>query len=376
MSASEDSTRKRGLPDSDPTLLSSLRRLILFIVIVCLMSISPIVWFQRALIYHPNRCPPLPGSQALVPQTVVDVMVKSHDGLDLHGWLAIAGSSSLGQASDVKHAIHNGRPIVLYFPGNAGNRSYRREQLILLGLLNAHVLIVDYRGYADNDGVPTEKRLAADARSVWNYLTRELGVPADRVIIYGESLGGGVAVRLTSELCQAGIEPGGLIVQSTFNSLVETAQMHFSFLPVSLLLVDRFPSDQRIQHVTCPLLQIHGSKDRIVPFMLGQRLFDAAPAKSSNGIAKRLHIMKFTDHNDVYDEGVDHIGLEDQLKSFIDEVAQNSPPGPDPANGVDPNERQSLKLKPEEEGIDGTIVVTIAIVLLLMIAVWLIRSRR
>jgi len=376
MPASDDSGPKGGLPDSDPTLLSNLSRLILLPLIVYLMALSPIVWFQRALIYHPNRCPPLSGSQALVPQTVVDVTVKSHDGLDLHGWLALARSSSLGQASDVKQAVHNGRPIVLFFPGNAGNRSYRREQMTLLGLLNAHVLIVDYRGYADNEGTPTEKRLASDARAVWNYLTRELGVPADRVIVYGESLGGGVAVRLTSELCQARIEPGGLIIQSTFSSLVDTAQIHFSFLPASYLLVDRFPSDRRIPLVTCPILQIHGSKDQIVPFALGQKLFDAAPAKSSNGIAKRQHVMKFTDHNDVYSDGIDHIGMEAQLKLFIDEVASNSPPDPDAANGVDPNERQSLKLKPEAEGIDGTTIVTIVIVLLIVIAIWLFRYQR
>lgn len=376
MPTGDDSVPQKGLSDPDPTLLSTLRRLVLLIVIVYLMAMSPIAWLQRTLIYHPNRCPTLSGSQALVPQTVVDVTVKSHDGLDLHGWLALAGSSSLGQASDVKQAIHNGRPIVLYFPGNAGNRSYRREQLTLLGLLNANVVIMDYRGYAENEGTPTEKQLAADARSIWNHLTREMGVPADRVIIYGESLGGGVAVRLASELCEAGIEPGGLIIQSTFSSLVDAARIHFSFLPVSLLLVDRFPSDRRIQQVTCPILQIHGSKDRIVPFVLGQKLFDAAPAQSSNGMAKRQHVMKFTDHNDVYCDGVDHIGLEEQLKSFIDEVAQNSPPGPDPANGVDSNERQSLKLKPEADAIDGTTIVTSVIVLLIVIAIWLFRSRR
>ena len=298
----------------------TVRRLVHLFLLAYLVLLAPLLYFQRSLIYHPSRCERLAASDAGLPQAVVYVTVKSHDGLDLHGWLALAGTSPGSVSINAIPLLEAGRPVVLYFPGNAGNRSMRFVQLAALGSLNAHVLIVDYRGYAENSGNPSEANFARDARSVWNHLTGELGVRPDRVVIYGESLGGGVATRLASELCQEGTEPGGLIVQSTFSSLVAVGQTHFPVLPVSLILVDRYSSDVRIQRVTCPILQIHGQKDSIVPLEIGQRLFDAAPANSSRGIAKKQIVMPHTDHNDVYSPGTDASQLTTGLKSFLEEV--------------------------------------------------------
>lgn len=165
---------------------------------------------------------------------------------------------------------------------------------------SAHVVIFDHRGYGENPGNPSEKHLAADARSIWDRLTKTLGVAPERIVIYGESLGGGVAVRLASELCRDGQPPGGLILQSTFSSLADAGSELYWFLPVQWLLVDRYESVKRIPFVSCPILQLHGRNDRIVPLHLGQRLFEAAPPESTSGLAKRQVILEHADHNDVY----------------------------------------------------------------------------
>jgi fermentation-respiration switch protein FrsA (DUF1100 family) len=142
--------------------------------------------------------------------------------------------------------------------------------------------------------------LTRDARAIWNYAVDDLKVPANRIVLYGESLGGGVATRLAANLCTDGIEPGGLIIQSSFNSLVAAGQYHFPLLPVNLLLIDRFESEKHIRHVTCPILHLHGELDTIVPLKLGKKLFSAAPERSSKGVAKQMVLLPHTNHNDVY----------------------------------------------------------------------------
>lgn len=276
-----------------------------------------LAWFQRSLIYQPTKTKPLAANEAGLSQTVVDVTVKTHDDLTLHGWLAVAGPRKSSLPVDPKSLLSH--PLVIVFPGNAGHRGYRAHLLETLGELGADALIFDYRGYAENPGKPSEANFIRDARTIWDHATQELGVPARRTILYGESLGGGVAARLAGDLCREGIEPGGLVVQSSFNSLVDAGRYHFPMLPVSLILIDRFESDRHIARVTCPILQLHGSRDQIVPLRLGQKLFEAAPAKSSGGLAKRQVILPNADHNDVY--GVDRPLIVDALKKFLKEVS-------------------------------------------------------
>ena len=305
-------------PTSGKRTVSSLawRWFLSFLRIVLLLLIM-LAWFQRSLIYHPTKTKPLAAKEAGLSQTVVDVTVKSHDGLTLHGWLAAAGPRKSSQPVDPKSLLSH--PLVIVFPGNAGHRGYRSHLLHTFGELKADAMIFDYRGYGENSGKPSEANIARDARVLWSYATKELGVPARRIVLYGESLGGGVATRLAGDLCKEGIEPGGLIVQSSFNSLVDAGRYHFPVLPVGLILIDRFESDRHITSVTCPILQLHGSRDRIVPLPLGQKLFAAAPAKSSGGIAKQQVILPNADHNDVY--GPDLLLVVDALKKFLEEVS-------------------------------------------------------
>lgn len=368
------------MPDIPTTgLFDSTRWIIQLFLRLYLLCLAPITVFQRSLIYHPTRCDRMPASQFKSMQQVVDVTVRTHDGLDLHGWLVLAGTSTAFDRVDARDALRDGRPVVLYFPGNAGNRSMRWTQFDVMASLGAHMLLVDYRGYGDNPGKPSEAAFAGDARSIWNHLTTELGVAPRRIVIYGESLGGGVATRLASDLCLEGIEPGGLILQSTFSSLAAAGQIHFPFVPVSLLLTDRFPSDKRIPNVTCPILQIHGLRDSVVPFVIGQQLFEAAPPKSSNGIRKRQIAMPDTDHNDVYTNLFNHKnGLKDGLRTFLEETKQRSELEPE-----QPRDAQSPSAASEPPGepsslisVDRPIIGGIILVALAAFTSWLSPKRR
>lgn len=284
-----------------------------------LVLLLMLAWFQRSLIYHPTKSLSLKAAGARLPQATVDVTVKSHDGLTLNGWIALAGQKNSARPVDVKHLLSQGQPLVIVFSGNAGNRAHRTHLLSTFGALGADSMIFDYRGYGDNPGKPSEADFLRDARAIWDVASREFGVPPERIVLYGESLGAGSAVRLAGDLCAEGIQPGGLIVQSGFNSLVEAGRHHFPILPVGLILIDRFESDRHITGVTCPILQIHGAKDQIVPLQLGQKLFEAAPTRSSGGLAKQLLVLSNADHNDVYD--ADRPQVVNTLNEFLKVVS-------------------------------------------------------
>lgn len=246
--------------------------------------------FQRKLMYHPTVVDSLPADAAGFPDgRVRDFTVTTNDGLTLHGWRFVPGDSS-NFNPDVKKAQHENaapRLLVLYFHGNGGNRRHRVPECETLNRLGAEVLILDYRGYAENPGSPTEKGLLEDARALRRYAVEELDVDPGRIVLYGESLGGGPATALAAEMCDADAPPGALILRSTFSSMVDAGYSHFPWLPVRLLLLDRYRSDQKIQQVTCPILQFHGTRDRVVPIELGERLFAVAPAQSRTGLRGR-----------------------------------------------------------------------------------------
>jgi fermentation-respiration switch protein FrsA (DUF1100 family) len=272
------------------------RRIVLWYLIILVM----LALFQRRLIYQPTQADSIdPQFAGLLAGQCERLSVETTDGLQLHGWhlrAASAGSAaSVAKTSDVA----SGAPVVIYFPGNAGHRGYRAIELDLLARLGADVYLFDYRGYGDNPGSPSEEKLAEDARSVWHMVTGKLGAKPAHVFLLGESLGGGVATRLAADVCAAGTPPGGLILRSTFSSLVDVAAHHYWWLPVRAVLVDRFPSTERIATVTCPILVIHGTADTIVPFSYGQRLFDAAPEKSQQSIAKTFATLRGAGHNDI-----------------------------------------------------------------------------
>jgi fermentation-respiration switch protein FrsA (DUF1100 family) len=257
-------------------------------------------FLQRSLIYLPTREARIePVDAGLPPGQVHAITARADDQLELRGWHVLADGHRAADKDACDMELANGRRVALYFCGNGGHRQFRMEEFGVLTSLGLDVFIFDYRGYGDNSGSPSEELLAADARAVWNYATRDRRVQPHRILLYGESLGGAVAARLAVELCQTGTAPAGLILRSTFSSLTDVGAYHYPWLPVRLALVDRFSSIDRIAQVSCPILQIHGRHDAIIPIALGRRLFDAAPAESSSGIGKTFVELRDADHNDV-----------------------------------------------------------------------------
>jgi fermentation-respiration switch protein FrsA (DUF1100 family) len=249
---------------------------------------------QRALIYAraPGPVPvPVTGSFA---RQIRPVSLTREDQVILHGWL-----SSPAGAPDQQHQSASDRWLVILFPGNAGTRANRIPILADFNSLGCHALIFDYRGYGENAGRPTEAGLTADAQAIFDFACNELRFAPDRILLCGQSLGGGVATRLAWELSRNNTPPAGLILRATFTSLVDAAKVRYPWLPIDWVLVDRYPSIDRIPQVTCPVLVIHGGRDTIVPASQGERLFAAAPDRSTNGVPKQFLSVPQAGHNDL-----------------------------------------------------------------------------
>jgi fermentation-respiration switch protein FrsA (DUF1100 family) len=177
--------------------------------------------------------------------------------------------------------------VLLLFHGNAGNLSDRYEMLVDVCGLGFDVMIVGYRGYGRSGGRPSEEGLYRDATAAWWFLTEVRGVPADRIVVWGKSIGGAVAIELATR-----VRPAGLIVQSAFTSVPAMAAEHYWFLP-RFLVRHEMDSLSRIGRVACPVLVIHGDQDGIVPFSHGQGLYAGASEP------KRWLAVPGADHNDL-----------------------------------------------------------------------------
>ena len=210
--------------------------------------------FQRQLLYHPD--PTRPGLARLEELGVRESILSTEDGLSLLSWYLP------GQL---------GRPVILYYHGNGGNIGHRVQRLLRFAREGYGVLMPEYRGYGGNPGTPTETGFYADARAGLGFLEHE-GVAPNRLVLYGESLGSGVAVELAAQH-----EVAGLILEAPFTSVAEVAQSHFPYVPAARLVIDRFDSRSRIGRIRAPILVLHGERDRIVPVRFGHALFDAAP---------------------------------------------------------------------------------------------------
>ncbi|HSK40475.1 MAG TPA: alpha/beta hydrolase [Arenibaculum sp.] len=231
---------------------------------------------QRNLLYFPHRRAVEPAAWG-VPD-MAPVRVRTADGLSLTGWY---------------RAPPAGRPapVIVLFHGNAGHLGLRGFKARLFLDAGYGVLLAGYRGFAGNPGRPSEPGLHADARAVLDHLLAD-GIPPERLVLYGESLGTGVAVRMAAERRFA-----ALVLEAPYTSVADVGAIRFPWAPVRLLMHDRFDSLSRIPQAEMPLLVVHGERDRIVPVHLGRRLFAAAQEP------KRAVWLSHAGHNDVYDHG-------------------------------------------------------------------------
>lgn len=268
---------------------------VLWATIIITMAI-----FEESMIFFPEPDPSGfwdVGAVSSGTGTVVEeCFFPTTDGERLHGWWCRPENPSA--ATSVTTEM-----VLLWFHGNAGNLSQRAGLMLELAGIPAQVFIVDYRGYGRSTGRPNEKGLYRDARAAWRYLREEGGVDADRIVILGKSLGGAVAVDLAAE-----VEPAGLIVESSFTSVPEMAAHHYPFIP-RWLVRTKMDSQSKIGGVDCPVLVIHSPADEVVPFVHGERLFQAAVGD------KRFLEVPGAGHNELWIVGgSDYFGA---LRKFL-----------------------------------------------------------
>lgn len=210
--------------------------------------------FQRTLIYAPSKT--VPTREAYQAKDMQNIELTTEDELVLNAWYKPAPE---------------GKPTIILFHGNAGHIGTRMplaRQLIQQGF---GILIFDYRGYGGNSGRPSEQGLYDDARAGMQFLTQQ-GIPSQEIVLYGESLGTGVATKMAIEHPKS----CALILQSPYTKLADLGRYHYPFIPIEPW--DKFDSIGRIQNIHIPLLALHGTRDKVVPYRQGKALYKKANA--------------------------------------------------------------------------------------------------
>jgi fermentation-respiration switch protein FrsA (DUF1100 family) len=217
------------------------------------------------LIFQPDRHVPPP------PRGVEERWIHTADGARLHAWYAAGGGSA---------------PTLVWSHGNGGNIAGRADVLCALAAQGLNVLAYDYRGYGKSDGWPTEEGVYLDAQAAYDS-ERRRGMPPQRIVAFGESLGGAVSIALArARSCAA------IAVVSTFTTMRDVVRAHFG--PLAMLSGDRFNSRRRLTRLSVPIFVAHGDRDEVVPFTLGEQLFKAAKQP------KRFFRARGAHHNDVF----------------------------------------------------------------------------
>ena len=263
--------------------------LILFILAGTIGMGSIFYPIEKRLIYYPERgfiCTP-----DYVGIDYEDVWIQTDDGVRIHGWLTKLASPLA---------------TLLFFHGNAGNISHRVDNLRLLHGAGIRTLIIDYRGFGRSEGEISEQGLYLDALAAYKALCARPDVPEGSVAVFGRSLGGAVAVDLATK-----VGPAALIAESTFTSVRDMVAHIFPILPIGSLLRTKYDSLAKIGSIRAPVLFVHGTRDELVPFGLGQKLFEAAPEP------KAFHRVDGGGHNDTYVVG--GTAYIERLRTFLEE---------------------------------------------------------
>ena len=252
---------------------------------------------QRLLMYFPERLH-TPPAMAGFPEAQ-EVALDTKDGERVIVW----------------HLPPRGekQPVVLYFHGNGGALRNRVDRFRALIADGNGLVALSYRGYGGSTGSPTEAGLIADAEAAYAFAAARY--PTERIVLWGESLGSGVAVALG-----AGHRVGRIVLEGSFTSAADVGAAHaYRFLPVRLLMKDQFRSDLRIARVTAPLLFLHGGRDWVVPIALGERLYALANEPK-----------QFVRFSDAGHEDADMYGAQNAVRAFL------VPPPPEAPHGSKP----------------------------------------
>ncbi len=261
---------------------TSILALVCFYVLIVLV----LFFFQGNLLYHPSVNNYIKDQTAKEPTGIEKVRITTKDKIDLIGWF-------------YSNNMENSKTI-LFFHGNAGSLENRTYKLNHFKNLNLNFLIIAWRGFNGNSGKPNELGLYEDAKSAIGWL-KEKGIKEKNIILYGESLGTGVAIEVAQNKNYAGV-----ILESPFTSMVNMGKKYYPFFPVSLLLKDKFESYKKINKVFVPILIMHGKVDNIVPFHMGKKMYELANKP------KYSYFSEYDDHMMEYNET-----LLNELKKFI-----------------------------------------------------------
>ena len=241
--------------------------LVSLVVLVYFLATLGLYIFQRSLLYHPTENN-YDGDRLTV--NIEKVKIVTEDNIDLLAWY---------HNKDI-----NKFKTILYLHGNAGSLENRIHKINHFEDMNINFLLLSWRGFSGNKGEPTEQGLYQDARSAVKWLIKQ-GVFEENIIIYGESLGTGVTTEIAQNKNFAGI-----ILESPFTSMVAAGKSKYPIFPIRLLLKDRYESDKKIKNIKSPVLIMHGEQDNIVPFWMGEKMFELANEP------KYSYFSKYDDH--------------------------------------------------------------------------------
>lgn len=226
---------------------------LLSVALLYLCAATAMYFMQRSFQYFPTHRAPTPEMVGL--SGVSSVTLDTADGVTVQMWHAPATP---------------GQPTILFFHGNAGEIADRAPRLAAYQAAGLGAAFVSYRGYGASGGAPSEEGFLHDARAAYHWLLAQ-GVPAAQIVVVGESLGTGVAVKLA-----ASVPVGALILGAPYAAAVDLAARHYPWLPVRLLMKDQFRSIDDIPHIKTPLLILHGTDDTVIPISAAEKLFAAA----------------------------------------------------------------------------------------------------
>jgi fermentation-respiration switch protein FrsA (DUF1100 family) len=263
-------------------------KLVFWITVSAVLFLAAMRYIERQSIYFPMR--EITDTPARVGLEYRDIYFKSADGTRLNGWFIPA---------------RNAKYTLVLAHGNAGNISHRIEKILIFHGLGLNVFVFDYRGYGRSEGQPSEKGLYQDLRAAHSYVVAEEKVPARDIILYGESIGGAVAIDLARRS-----EEGALITEDTFTSVKDMAGMAFPLVP-NFIFSSKYDSLSKIKDVACPKLIIHSIDDEIVPFRQGEKLYAAAKEPKRFLKLRGSHNTAFMESDKEYVEG---------LKEFINKI--------------------------------------------------------
>ncbi len=242
----------------------------------------------------------MPFTPANIGLEFEEVFLTTQDNISIHGWYLPNTASTF---------------TLLFLHGNAGNISHRLDSLKIFHDLGLSIFIIDYRGYGQSTGKPSEKGTYSDAEAAWNYLINKRALSADEIIIFGRSLGGGVASWLALEH-----KPAALILESTFTSIVDMASLIYPYLPVKWMSRIHYPSIQRIDKINCPILFIHSPDDELIPYTHGQQLYARAKSPKSFFSISGGHNEGFFNSQPHYNQGI--LQFVQNLGNEIDNIAK------------------------------------------------------